>query len=56
MKIIGCHGAQQNIKLRIRSNKRTNQREDARNLHHRLPAPLQRSMELSQEKGASTWL
>ena len=28
-----CHGAQQNIKLRIRSNKRTNQREDARNLH-----------------------
>ena len=39
------HGAQQNIKLRLRSNKRTNQRKDARNLHHRLLAPLQRSME-----------
>ena len=51
-----CHGAQQNIKLRIRSNKRTNQREEAKNLHHQLPAPLQRSMEHSQEKGASTWL
>jgi hypothetical protein len=31
-------------------------RDDAKILQNELPAPLQRSMELSQEKGASTWL
>ena len=32
------------------------QKEDAENLQHILPPALQRSMELSQEKGDSTWL
>ena len=39
-----------------RESKRTKQKEDAENLQRQLPVPLQRSMELSQEKGASTWL
>ena len=51
-----CQVAQQDAKTKARSNKRTKQREDARNLESQLSAPLQRSMELSQEKGASTWL
>ena len=51
-----CQTAQQELKAGVRCNKRMKQREDARNLQNQLPAPLQRSMELSQEKGASTWL
>ena len=34
----------------------TKQKEDAEELQRNLPTPLQRSMELSQEKGASIWL
>ena len=34
----------------------TKQNEDARELQGKLPANIQHSMELSQEKGASTWL
>ena len=52
----GCHSVQQSIKRRIQHSKRTKQKEDASNLQRNLPIPLQRSMELSQEKGASTWL
>ncbi len=44
-----CHAAQQDIKARARSNKRTKQREDARDLQSQLPASLQLCMELSQE-------
>ena len=51
-----CQVAQQEPKTRARSNKRAKHRENARNLESQLSAPLQRSMELSQEKGASTWL
>ena len=51
-----CHSFQQSIKRRIQHTKRTKQKEDVNELQHNLPAPLQRSMELSQEKGASTWL
>ncbi len=48
--------AQQDIKAKVRSDKRVKQKEDARKLQSQLPASPQRSMELSQEKGASTWL
>ena len=51
-----CHSFQQSIKRRIQHTKRRNQKEDANKLQNNLSAPLQRSMELSQEKGASTWL
>ena len=51
-----CQVARQETKTRARSNKRAKQRENARNLKSQLSAPLQRSMELSQEKGASSWL
>ena len=44
-----------NTKARLRSHKHTQQKE-AKNLQNQLPRTLQRSMELSQEKGASTWL
>ena len=49
-----CHFVQQSIKRRIQ--KYMKQKEDAKNLQCNLPNPLQRSIELSQEKGASTWL
>ena len=51
-----CHSVQQSIKRRIQHSKCLKQKEDANNLQRNLPIPLQRSMELSQEKGASTWL
>ena len=51
-----CHAVQQSIKIRIQHNKRQKQKEDAENLQRILPPTLQRSMELSREKGASTWL
>ena len=50
------HAVQQSIKIRIQHNKCQKQKEDAENLQHILPPALQRSMELSREKGASTWL
>ena len=52
----GCHSVQQSIKRRIQHTKHTKQKEDAKNLLHNRPTPFQHSMELSQEKGASTWL
>ena len=54
--LIQCHAAQQDIKERAHSDKRVRQAEEAMNLQTQLPAPLQRCMDLSQEKGASTWL
>ena len=51
-----CHAVQQKIKGTIRSCKRNNQKEEAKNLQIQLPSPLQHSMELSQERGASAWL
>ena len=51
-----CQSAQQDIKAKLCSDKRAKQNEVASNLQSQLPASLQRSMELSQEKGASTWL
>ena len=51
-----CQSAQQDIKAKLCSEKRAKQNEVASNLQSQLPASLQRSMELSQEKGASTWL
>ena len=50
------HSVQQSIKRRIQHMKYLKQKEDAKNLQRNLPTPLQRSIELSQEKGASTWL
>ena len=44
-----CHTVQQNTKARLRSHKRTLQKE-AKNLQNQLPRTLQRSMKLSQEK------
>ena len=51
-----CHAIQQSTKARLRSRKRTQQKEEAKNIQNQLPATLQRSLELSQEKGASAWL
>ena len=51
-----CHSIQQSIKRRIQHVKHAKQKEHAKNIQHNLPAALKRSMELSQEKGASTWL
>jgi hypothetical protein len=51
-----CNAVQQSTKARFRSRKRTRQKEEAKNLQNQLPSTLQRSMELSQEKGASAWL
>ena len=50
-----CHAAQQDIKARARSNKHARQ-EDAEDQHGQLPAPLQRCMDPSKEKGGSIWL
>ena len=51
-----CRSVQQSIKRRIQQTNRTKQKEEANNLQSNLPSPLQRSKELAQEKGASTWL
>ena len=51
-----CSAVQRSIKSRLNSHKHTQQVEEAKNLQNQLPSPLQRSMELSQEKGASTRL
>jgi len=51
-----CHSAQQSIKRRTQHVKHTKRKEDAQNIQRNLPTALQHSMELSQEKGASTWL
>ena len=51
-----CSAVQQGTKARLRSCKRNQQNEEAKNLQNQLSSSLQRSMELSQEKGASAWL
>ena len=51
-----CQSVQQDIKAKVSSDKRIKRKGDARNLQCQLPVSLQRSMELSQEKGASAWL
>lgn len=51
-----CSAVQQGTKARLRSRKRNQQNEEAKNLQNQLSSSLQRSMELSQEKGASAWL
>ena len=51
-----CHEVQQSTKARLHSRKHTRQKEEAMYLQNHLPATLQHSMELSQEKGASAWL
>ena len=50
------HSIQQSIKMRIQHLKHAKQKEHAKNVQHNLSAALKRSMELSQEKGASNWL
>ena len=51
-----CHIVQRNTKVKIRYRKRMQQNVEAKNLQIQLPSTLQPSMELSKEKGASTWL
>ena len=53
---IGCSEFQQQIKAAVHTEKRSRLKQSAKNIHEQLPAPLQHSMELFQEKGASTWL
>ena len=53
---VGCSESQQQIKGAVYTEKRSRLKQSAKNIQEQLPAPLQRSMELSQEKGASTWL
>ena len=50
------HALQQRTKARLCSHRRNQQKEKAKNLQEQVPSTLQRSMELSQEKGASAWL
>ena len=50
-----CQEAQQTIKVQLRSSKRIHQKE-AKRVQDQLPTHLQRSLELVQEKGATTWL
>ena len=53
---IGCSEPQQQIKAAVRIEKCSKLKQSAKNIQEQLPAPFQRSMELSQEKGASMWL
>ena len=46
---------QRQIKAGVNTEKRSRLKQSAKNLQEQLPAPLHRSMELPQEKGASTW-
>ena len=55
-RIAECPETQRQIKAAARTEKRSKLKHAAECLQEQLPAPLQRSMELSQEKGASTWL
>ena len=55
-RIAECPETQRQIKAAVRTEKRSKLKHAAECLREQLPAPLQRSMELSQEKGASTWL
>ena len=50
------HLVQQNIKRRIQRTKHTKQKEETKIFQSNLPSPLQHSIELAQEKGASAWL
>ena len=54
--LMGCHEIQHAIKSRAHSSKQARRRQDAKDLQSQLPASLHRCMDLSQEKGASTWL
>ena len=47
---------QRQTKLLLRSNKQMKIKKTAQELHAKLPTLLQRSMDMSQERGASTWL
>ena len=53
---VGCSESQQQIKATVHNEKHSRLKQSAKIIQEQLPAPLQRSMELSQEKGASTWL
>ena len=51
-----CQEAQRTIKAQLHSSKRIRQKEEAKRVQDQLPTHLQRSLQLAQEKGASTWL
>ena len=51
-----CQISQRDIKAKVCLDKRVKLKEDAGKLQSQLPASLQRSRELSREKGASAWL
>ena len=51
-----CATAQQHKKTQAKYNKQLKQKDLADDLRSKAPRDLQRSMELSQEKGASIWL
>ena len=51
-----CQEAQRSVKVQLRSSKRMRQKEEAKRVQDQLPTHLQRSLQLAQEKGASTWL
>ena len=51
-----CHGIQQQAKAAARSTKRLRQKEAAKDLHSQFSSSIQHCIELSQEKGVSTWL
>ena len=53
---VGYSESQQQIKAAVRTKKSSRLKQSPKNMQEQLPAPLQRSIELSQEKGASTWL
>ncbi len=51
-----CPEIQRRIKATTTSEKRTKAKQSAANIHEQFPVPLQRGVELAQEKVASTWL
>ena len=53
---VGCSESQQQTKAAVRTEKRSRLKQLAKNIQEQLPAPLERSIELFQEKSASTWL
>ena len=51
-----CHSMQHHIKRNLKLTQNLRLKEHAKELQNNLTTSLQRSVELSQEKGASTWL
>ena len=54
--LFDCDAVQQRIKSTLKQTRRANLQALARRLYSSFSAPLQRCLDLAQEKGASNWL